>query len=124
MFKFIRHLLGYKDEFKLEVVPAWYSNDYVRFRYTINGGWSWDFVYHAKEGFLGLIKYDWTFSQLGFPLGNGDFEKEKEQFNSYEKIKSFEDLEYKKYVKRNEILKKERAVLINKRNEAYKKANQ
>ena len=84
--KFIRSLEGI---FAIEVVPSWFSKDYVNFRYTNNGGITWNKIYGAHSPYLGYIDYYWTWEPVTYRLNINypDFSRELEKWGSIEKIK-------------------------------------
>lgn len=108
--------------FKLKIVSSWFSEEYVVFKYTTNGIF-WKKIYCCQPPFLDLLEYNYTWEPLSFPLGSGNFEYEKEMFSTIEKIKEYEENEWKKYVKGNESLKRQRKEYKEKRLQALRRAN-
>lgn len=110
------------DKFKLRIVPAWFSSDYVQFEYTRNGK-TWHTIYTCSSPFLGHLDYNYVWERLSYRLGNGIFDHEKEKFSSYEKIKAYEEQQYKKYIDGNKDLERQREEIRERKKEAYKRAN-
>jgi len=108
--------------FKLKIVESWFSKKYVEFKYTKNGIF-WKKIYCCKPPSLYHIDYDYTWEPLFYKLGNGNFDCEKENFSTYEKIKEFEKQEWEKYIKGNESLKEKRTEIYRKQMDALKRAN-
>lgn len=111
------------EDFKLRIVPSWFSKDYVELEYSANGGKTWKRIYCAAAPFFGSIDYDWKWEPLHYRLGNGDFTYEKEKFSSYQKIIDFEKSEEIRYQKGVEEQKNRRVEASQKIKDAYKKAN-
>lgn len=108
--------------FKLKIVRSWFSDEYVEFKYTKNGIF-WKKIYYCEPPFLGCLDNDYIWEPLSYRLGNGNFDYEKEMFSTYEKIKKFEEQEWKKYIEGNESIKRQREEMRQKRLDALKRAN-
>lgn len=111
------------EDFRLEIVESWFSEDYVEFRYSANGGKSWKNIYHANPPFLGNIDYDWKWETLTYELGSGDFRAERERFSSYQKILDYEKEQEKKYYEGQESVIRQRNLNKQQRLNALKRAN-
>lgn len=111
------------EDFKLKVVESWFSEDWVEFMYTANGGKSWKKIYRAESPFLGHIDCDWKWSPLTYRLGDGDFRAEKERFSSYQKILDYEKEQEKIYYEGQESVERQRRQIEERRLEALKRAN-
>jgi hypothetical protein len=86
-------------DFKLKVVSSWFSEDYVSFKYTANGGRSWKTIRCAHEPFLGTMDDNWEWSALAYKLSPGStFEYEKRQWETYQGVLNYEAKEWKKYL--------------------------
>lgn len=111
------------EDFQLRIVESWFSNEYVQFEYSANGGRTWKTIYHAEPPFLGSINYDWDWKPLSYSLGNGNFRFEKEKFSSYQKILDYEKEQEKTYYEGQESIKRQRREIEERRLEALKRAN-
>lgn len=111
------------EDFKLRIVPAWFSNEWIEFEYTANGGRSWKRVHGAYAPFLGHVDYDWKWEPVHYKLGNGNFDHEKEKFSSYQKILDYERSEEETYYKGMEEQKKRREKISQDKKDAYRRAN-
>lgn len=97
------------ENFKLKIVPAWFSSDYVSFQFSANGGESWETIYCASPPYLGLVDYDWEWKPLAYRLNSGStFKHEKEKFSSYQKILDYEANELKKFKEGQVSINKQR----------------
>jgi len=105
--------------FKLKIVESWFSGEYVEFKYTKNGIF-WKKIYNCEPPFYSK---SYTWEPLHCRLGNGNFDKEREKFSTYKKIKEFEEQEWRKYIEKNESIKKEIEEIKQKRLNALKRAN-
>ena len=111
------------EDFKLRIVPAWFSNDWINFEYSANGGRTWKKVYGAYPPFLGSADYDWKWEPVHYQLGNGEFTAEKGKFSSYQKILDFEKKEEIEYHNGVEAQELRRANIKKNKQEAYNRAN-
>lgn len=120
--KFIKSQEG---KFAVEVIPSWFSKDYVSFRYTNNGGITWHTIYGAHSPYLGLIDYDWTWEPVTYKLNlyNPDFSYEFERWGSIEKISEWEKSEKERMKRGNEEVQRRRNEARMNREEVYKKIN-
>ena len=119
--KFLRLLFGIESKFILKIVPAWFSSDYVMFKYSNNGGITWKYIRCAHEPLLS--EENWTIGRLTHSLGNGDFQGEKERFSSIEKIRGYEKYQYAFAKAKQEELDKHRKEIREGKTRAYKRAN-
>ncbi|MFA5153781.1 MAG: hypothetical protein WC554_14565 [Clostridia bacterium] len=111
-------------DFKLRIVPSWFSEDYVSFEYTANGGKTWKTIKCADSPFLNSLEYDWKWKTLSYRLTyNADFSHEKEKFSSYQKIKDFEAAQKKIYEEGVINVEKERKEVEERRKAKYKSLN-
>ncbi len=111
------------EDFRLKITESWFSPDFVYIQYSRNKGRTWKIIHTAKDTFIGYNLYEYKWDRLTFPLGNGDFTEEKKQFSSYEKIKEYEDSQYKKMIEENKKREMEREEKRKERIKAYKRAN-
>jgi hypothetical protein len=111
--------------FEIEVVPSWFSKDYVSFRYTNNGGITWNNVKEACKPYLDHIDYDWTWEDVTYRLNvyEPDFSHELEKWGSIEKIEAWHKSEREIYEMGNKKVRERREEVRRNREEAYKKAN-
>jgi hypothetical protein len=122
MFDFLKKVVAQDspENFKLEVVPSWFSNDYVSFRYTTNGV-TWKTIQCARAPFLS--DDDWKMEHVAYRLGDGNFTYEKAQWDSKEKIEAYEANE-RQHAKTGQVaLEEERVQREVRRKEAFKRAN-
>jgi len=113
-----------KNKFLLKIEQSWFSPEYVQFKYSINGGFTWKNIYVAERPlFSDVFSYDWYLCKLTYPLRDGNFDNEKKMFSSYEKIKEWEKEQKEKYFKGLEETKKTRKEIIENRKKALEKAN-
>jgi hypothetical protein len=113
--------LNNPDNFRLKIVPSWFSKEYCTFKYSTNKGRSWNTIYEINQPILS--DENWTSGAISYRIGNGDFEAEKIKFGSYEKIKKYHDeLEIRyaeKKQERRDQWRREKETL----NNAYDRAN-
>jgi len=109
------------NEFILKIEPALFSSDYIRYRYSINGGFTWKSVCAASSPLFG--GENWTWGEINHKLGNGNFDHEKQKFSSYEKIKEFEKEQTKIYNNGREKIEKNRIKAQEDKQKAYERAN-
>jgi hypothetical protein len=75
-------------DFRFKIAPSWFSIDYVQFEYSANGGKTWKSIKHAAEP--RYSGYKWTWETLTYRLSyDYDYRREKEKFDSYQKILDF-----------------------------------
>jgi len=111
------------EDFRLRIVPAWFSNEWVEFEYSGNGGETWKRVHGANKPYLDHVDYDWKWEPVHYQLGDGDFDHEKKKFSSYQKILDFEEKELIEYYKGVESQNQRRIENKQKKKEAYIRAN-
>jgi len=111
------------EDFKLRIVRSWFSDDYVEFEYSANGGRDWKKIYNSVKPFLGLLQYDYEWKPIRFRLDKGDFTYEREKFSSYQKILDFENKEKSEYEAGMSSVIKQRNDMESKKIEALKRAN-
>lgn len=111
------------EDFKLKIVPSWFSDDNVSFEYTANGGWTWNYIYSARSPFLGFLKYNWTWEIVSYRLGDGKFEGEKIKWGSYKRIQEYHAKEMKEYEAGQASIERQRKELQQKKKDALRRAN-
>jgi hypothetical protein len=115
------------DNFRFKVVEGWISEDYVEFRYSTTKGHFWNSIKTVKEStFLFSISTDdkvYETENLTKSLGNGNFDYEKSQWDSIEKIDEYHKGIYEKVKSSNQWLKDRRDEKKRKRKNAWKKVN-
>lgn len=78
------------EDFKIRVIPSWFSDDYATFEYSANGGISWRLVKHAEQP-INIFRDNWGWGVLTYKIHkNSTFEYELEKLSSYEKILEYE----------------------------------
>lgn len=123
MIKEILKIFGYKPIFKLEIEFTSNSKEYVNFRYTVNNGLTWNYIYQCNRPFLGFLEYDYTYEKVMYSFGSGKFEGEKEKWNTIDKIKEYESIERDKYIEGNKSLVLERDRVNKRKSESLKNFN-
>lgn len=112
------------ENFKLKIVPAWFSSDYVSFQFSANGGESWETIYCASEPYLGHIDYDWEWKPLTYRLSyDSTFKHEKEKFSSYQKILDYESNELKELNEGQASVNKQRKAIADRKKATWEKIN-
>lgn len=109
----------HSSKFILKIVPAWFSEDYVSFKYSRNGGITWSYIHTASRSTLD----GWEYKRLTYRLRNGNFDEEKRKFSSYTAVKEYEDEQYAIYLKGCDQERREAQERKERIKSAYKKAN-
>lgn len=78
-----------KEYFKIKIVEAWFGGGYYCFRYSLNKGITWRYVYSSSEPILSGENYTWR--RYSVKLINSNIESLMKKFDSYKKIKEFEN---------------------------------
>lgn len=123
MWPFNRKFNHNPEDFRLKIVESWFSENFIEFRYSANGGQSWKKIYYAKEPLLNRIDHDWEWKTLTYKLGSGDFSTEKKRFSSYQKILDYHKEQEEKYKKGQESHERKRKIEEEERLKALKRAN-
>jgi len=110
------------DDFKIKVVESWFSDKYVCFRYSANGGFSWKTINYAMPPFLNHIDYDWEYKSFAVSLDRY-IESTLRNFNTYQKIIDYEKDQFKKYKQGNVDVQNERINIKLKRKNLLKELN-
>ncbi len=106
--KIFYHPFTYNQgDFKIKIVDSWFSNGYIGFKYTANGGFSWRYINYANKPFL--LDYNWEWDNLVYKIHpSSTFEDEFKKFSTYQKILDFEKEEYKRYVEGQKDIERQR----------------
>lgn len=110
--------------FCLKIVKSWFSDSYIHYKYTANGGLTWKYVHYAAYPACGL-DYDWHWERISHSFNeHSNFDHEKEMFGSYQKILDFEAKERIRYIEGNRKHKQERAEYYQRKAKKLKELNQ
>jgi len=109
-------------DFKLKLVESWFSQTYISFRYTANGGRWWKTIKCSQRP-SNTITDDWSYGDLSYKF-YGDFNHEKSKFSSYQKILDYERKEVENYYTQQEKTEKERGEYYQKIKDRIKSINE
>lgn len=131
MFKVIKRILGISrpfthnpEDFRLRIVPAWFSDEYASFEYSANGGESWKTIYAAESPYLGNLDYNWEWKPLAYKIyQDSTFKHEREKFSSYQKILDYEAEQTKRFREGQASIEKQRQEIAERKREQWKKIN-
>ena len=110
------------DNFRFKIVESWFSENYIHFKYSVNGGITWKYIHRCSLRPDIMTGY-FTWERISLSLGDGDFEYEKNKFSSYQKILDYEKLQSDEGDKNNTRIKKDKMETSKRRKDALKKAN-
>jgi len=86
-------------DFKIKVVESWFSNEYVIFEYSANGGFTWKTIHYASPPNV-FQEDSWEYKNLTFSLDE-NVKNILENFNTYQKIIDYEKDQFEKYMQGN-----------------------
>lgn len=86
IWKFLTYYKNDSSKYKIKIVKSWFSGTYASFKYSINNGRSWRYVYYASEPSYTDYSY-WHKEIVSYKIKKStDFSNVIEKWNTYEKV--------------------------------------
>lgn len=81
---YIKPKISNQSKFQFKIVSAWFGGGYVTFKFSNDYGVTWKYILREGSDMLDNFANHFT-EPVAYKLGNGNFDYEKEKFNTYEK---------------------------------------